>query len=147
MNNKDVGSFLSGLRGNRVKRVRRVHYVHEGRVAVDEGPVELTFADGAVVLFDGGSDGESLTVKGSRWVDPFPEPLSPENVEFVKESGKWTAFDVTRAQPYEKLIEDRIVNAIPIKGRKDKITGVVLVFSGNSVRIEIQGDETRVFFD
>jgi hypothetical protein len=146
MNNEDVGDVLSGLQGNIVKRIRRILYVYEGRVASDEGPLELTFADENVLL-RGGPDGERLTVERSPWVDPFREPLSPENAEFVRESGKWTAFDVSRTQPYTKLVDDRITDVIPIRGRKDKITGAVLMFAGHLVSVQVEADEMRVFFD
>ncbi len=29
------------------------------------------------------SDGESLRIEEGHWLDPFQEPLSPENKEFV----------------------------------------------------------------
>jgi len=78
-----------------VTRVRRVFYVFDDEVDREFGPVELTFSDGAAVVFDAGADGEALAVRRGAWRDPFAEPLSEANRSFVREHGKWTAFDVS----------------------------------------------------
>ncbi len=49
----------------------------------DGGPLELTFADGTVVVLDAGGDGESLVVLTGPWKDPFKEPVSEENRVYV----------------------------------------------------------------
>jgi hypothetical protein len=53
-----------------------------------DGAVEIVFADGGVLFCDTGPDGDSLRLEDFAWTDPFAGPLSPENEEFVRTSGK-----------------------------------------------------------
>jgi hypothetical protein len=93
--------------GTPIRRVRRIHYVYDGRPDTDFGPVELTIGE-RLFLFDNEADGESLRVTETAWADPFPEPLSSEDREFVERSGKWTAFDVSTLRRWAKPIGERL---------------------------------------
>lgn len=72
----------------------------------EQGWLELTMFSGGPVWFDVGRYGEVLNVVWGEWKDPFAEPLSGENREWVEQAGKWTRFDVTNDLPYRLLIGD-----------------------------------------
>ena len=85
------------------------------RVTSDSGPIEITFADGSVALLDAGADGEALRVKPAAWTDYFAEPLTSENREFIERCGKWTSFDVTNQEPYSRLINELVLEVMPVR--------------------------------
>jgi hypothetical protein len=107
--------------GETVTRVCRLRYQVGDRVTSrDDGSVELVFASGATLLCESGSDGDSLRVRDTAWVDPFAGPLSPENEEFVRTSGKWVRHDVSDEPPFHEMINQKIFDIAPMTGiRKD----------------------------
>jgi hypothetical protein len=139
-----VSETLTGLIGKRIASIRRLLYVFAGKVDSDIGPVELTLSDGSIFLFNVGSDGASLRVDEEGWQDPFEEPLSPENREFVERSGKWTAFDVSSKQPYNALIDRTVVDVQPIMGQLHKIVGAGIITDIGTLRVTIAFDEVLV---
>ncbi len=137
---------LAGILSSAIVRVRRINYVRPGGARdVSEGPVEVALDNGAVFRLESGSDGESLRFAIGEWVDPFAEPLSPENREFVARSGKWTAFDVSGDQNIAKLFGARLrdLNLVIVSG---KVVGVELVFDSAALRAEVRADELFVDF-
>ncbi|HEX5404486.1 MAG TPA: hypothetical protein VFX16_19540 [Pseudonocardiaceae bacterium] len=78
--------------GDTVSRVCRLRYQIGSNVVsdVDEGSVEFTFGSGATLFCESGPDGETLRTEDAPWVDTFAGPLSPENEEYVRTSGKWS---------------------------------------------------------
>lgn len=137
---------LTGILSASIVRVRRINYVRPGGVRdVGEGPVEVALDNGAVFRLESGGDGESLRVAVGEWIDPFAEPLSPENREFVARSGKWVAVDVSSDRDFGKLIGARLsdLNLLIASG---KIVGVELVFGSVTMRAEVRADELYVDF-
>ncbi|WP_067648446.1 hypothetical protein [Nocardia harenae] len=132
------------LVGRIVTALRRIHYVFEEAVDAEEGAIEFTFEDGDVFLFDSGSDGSELRVQRERWVDPFESPLPPENVEYVAEYGKYTAFDVSSSTPYAGLIGASIDAVDEILLPDSRVSGLVVTVGGSVVRFETLADELRV---
>jgi hypothetical protein len=135
---------LAGLIGKRIAFIRRLLYVFAGRVESDIGPVEITFSDGSTFLFNVGPDGESLRIEEGQWRDPFREPLSSENREFVERSGKVTAFDVSAKPPYSPLIGRTVLDVQPIVGPLNKITGTNIITDAGTIRVTIGADEVLV---
>ena len=136
--------LLVGFLSSAVVRVRRINYVSpEGVRASNEGPVEVSLDNGVVFRFESGADGESLRFAVGELVDPFIEPLSPENRAFVAESGKWTAFDVSSDPSFGRLIGAQIgdVNLLTASG---KVVGIELVCGSATLRVEVRGDELIV---
>jgi len=129
-----------------VTRVRRVFYVFGDEVDRDSGPVELTFSDGTAVLFDAGADGEALAVRCGEWDDPFAEPLSEENRAFVRDHGKWTAFDVTTEDPPARLVGNPITAYDETRTAAGKLTGVTLHSPAVRLSIETRADELIAAF-
>jgi hypothetical protein len=115
MKDGEKSKLLSSLQGSVIQRIQRIRYVFKGNVTSDEGPIEISFADGSIVWLDAGPDGEALRIMTAAWIDYFAEPLSIENRKFVEQSGKWTAFDVSAENPYSRFIGERIVQVIPIR--------------------------------
>lgn len=136
-----VPPSLTSAVGATVQCARRVHYVFNGRPDTDFGPVELTIGE-QVFLFDNAPDGESLRIIEHPWHDPFREPLSEENKEFVERSGKWTAFDVSTLGPWAKLIGEPLADVEPITNEDGKMTGILLrTTHGGLIRLGVMADE------
>jgi len=135
---------LAGLIGKRIASIRRLLYVFAGRVESGAGPLEVTFSDGSTVLFNVGPDGESLRIEDGVFLDPFEEPLSPENAEFVRRSGKFTAFDVSAERPYHALIGRAVLDVQPIVGPLNKITGAAINTDAGTIQVTIGADEVLV---
>ncbi len=136
-----VPPSLTNALGATVQRVRRVHYVFNGRPDTDFGPVELTIGE-QVFLFDNAPDGESLRIIEQEWHEPFSEPLSEENQEFVEKSGKWTAFDVSTLGPWAKLIGEPLAGVESITNEDGKTTGILIrTTHGGLVRLGVMADE------
>src|SRR4051812_24609664 len=95
-----VGDTLSG--------VRRIHHVHGSTVNRKDGAVEFRFASGRFLFCDSAPDGESITLSDQPWVDPFDGKMTPENMRFVQQSGKLTAFDVSTEGPFATLIGSKV---------------------------------------
>ena len=115
-----------------------------GRADEDFGPVELTLGE-RIVLIDNDADGESLRVTEAEWLDPFSEPLSVENQDFVKRSGKWSSFDVSTSDQWARLIGDRLSEVEPVANAAGKLTGVILRTDHECVlRLGVMADELFV---
>ena len=127
------------LAGAVVASIRRLHYVYLDRIDRRKGPIEFAFRDGRVLRLDAGPDGEALAVFTVPWVDPFRSPLSPENAEFVAQSGKWEAFDVSADYPSSDLILSPVTEFVPIRTPRGKLVGVVVVTPAGSLKIETHG--------
>ena len=94
--------------------VRRVRFLFHGqRDAESDGPLELAFSNNEFVTIRSGANGSSLFFARGRWKDPFAEPLSQINREFVESHGQWSATDVSTEPPYSTLIDDEVVSCEP----------------------------------
>ena len=135
---------LDNVLSSKLARVRRVNYVEPtGHFNAAEGPIELTFDGGFTLRLESGADGESLRVSVGEWVDPFAEPLSAENREFVEASGKRTVFDVSELEGYKLLIGQRVEN-FSLMTRARKIVGVRLLIGPAALTAEVGADELLV---
>lgn len=143
----DITKAMEGCSGLSIRRVRRVRYVFEGEVSsIDDGPLELTWSSGRILLFDAGANGANLTVRDGSWYDPFSEPLSGENRAWVAQYGKWTAFDVSREPPYDSLIGETARSFQTVYWSLiDDIERVSIHF-GFWLKIEVGADDLRVSF-
>lgn len=105
------------------------------------------FSNGTVVLFDAGADGEALAVSRGAWRDPFAEPLSEVNRLFVREHGKWTAFDISAEPSPALIIGEPITGYEEIRAEDGKFTGVTLYSTRVGLSIETHADELKVMFE
>jgi hypothetical protein len=128
----------------RVSRIRRIRYEVRGTVKSINGPVELSFADGGVVLLEPASDGERLVVRSTAWVDPFSPPLTSGNDEFVRTHGKWTAVDVSDQEPYGAIVGREASLVRPILNPALQTIGLAAVFPNAELRAEVVADELVV---
>jgi hypothetical protein len=140
----NVPKLMESKRGSRITGVRRVRHVFEGSVDDEHGPLELTFDDLSVLRLDAGADGERLRVDTSEWVDPFLEPLSDENRQFVLTSGKWSAFDASEEMPYAATIGQRIWEVRLVTLTNRKIVGVVFTLDSAEISAMTGPDDLRV---
>jgi hypothetical protein len=130
--------------GRRVVGVRRLLYVHGGGSDEETGALELSFDDGSVLFFDVGSDGATVAVRAEAWADPFAEPLSDENREFVRESGKWTAFDVSGDPRFAPLVGQHLEEVAANIQFGHVVAGLDLSFSTGTIHVVVEFDELLV---
>jgi hypothetical protein len=132
--------------GDTVSRVSRLRYqVGDDIVSgANEGAVEITFGRGTTLYCEPGPDGDSIRIQDTPWVDSFAGPLSPENEEYVRTSGKWIKQDVSDEQPFADLIGTQVVDVAPITGTTGKQYGLVLNVSGYLLALYVNADELRV---
>jgi len=137
---------LSSYVGDTVSRVSRLRYQVGDDVVSDEneGAVELTFGHGTTLYCDSGPDGETMRTQDTSWVDPFAGPLSPENEEYVRTSGKWARYDVSDERPFVGMVGRRLSDVAPMTGTTGKLYGLVLNVSGYLLAIYVNADELRV---
>ena len=131
-----VGDTLSG--------VRRVHHVLGDTVNRKDGAIEFRFESGRILFCDSGPDGESIKLTEQPWVDPFEGNMSPENVRFVRQSGKLTAFDVSAEEPFASLIGSKVFDLAPMMGISGKIFGLVVNIYGALIAVYATFDECHV---
>jgi hypothetical protein len=134
-------ALLDAVVSSRVVSVQRLRYVHRQTVLSDNGAVQFCFDPAEVRRFDAGADGQRLAVATTRWSDPFSEPLSEENREFVDTSGKCCEFDVTHEDPYEALVGKQLTAYEPIREFQDALSGLILVFEDVSMTLETHGGD------
>ena len=129
-----VGRTIAGL--------RRLRFGRGEAVDTEDGPVELTFTDGSVVLIDSGEDW-TLRFYGSAWVDPLTEPLSVEDADRVARHGRWTAADLTAEEPWSTLVGTPIAQAAPIWNDLLELTGLMLRAGDAVLDLEVRVGELR----
>ena len=132
--------------GDAVARISRLRYEVGGKVTSDpvDGAVEIVFTAGGVLFCDTGADGDSLTLQDFAWTDPFAGPLSPENEDYVRTSGKWVRHDVSAEPPFAELIGRKLFDVAPMLGSNDKLYGLLLDISGYKIVIYANADEVHV---
>ncbi|MEV5838062.1 hypothetical protein [Nocardia sp. NPDC052112] len=119
-------------------------YVHGSDVDRTEGPIELTFEDGSVLLLDAGTDGEELRIASTPWRDPFVGLTEPEYIDYVAELGKYTAFDVGSEPPYSDLIGCHIAAVSESHLHDNRLRAAILEVNGSKLAIETLADELLV---
>ena len=128
--------------GRAITRIRRLHYVFRGEVNTRDGAIELTFADGAVVMCDAAADW-ALEFYGAAWVDPFSEPLSDSDRAYVDRYGRWSAFDVTDQMPYCRLAGQTVRQAVPQFNDLLDLTGLLLRTDDTVLELQDWAGELR----
>jgi hypothetical protein len=132
------------LVGREIARIRRLHYTFRGDANTSDGPIELTFSDGAVVMFDAAADW-TLECFGAAWVDPLPEPLSRLDRAYVDRYGSWYAYDVTEGAPYRWLVGATVRQTIPQLNELLELTGMLIRTDGAVLDLQIWAGELRSF--
>lgn len=138
-------SAIQGAVGQRVARVRRGRYSLPVSDMDEGGFLELTFVSGDVLLLDIGSDW-TLTAQAQAWNDPFTEPISAENRDFVERHGRWTAVDVSQGDA-RLLTGSSISSASLLTDDMADVVGVVLLADGVVVSATAWGGELFVEFN
>lgn len=140
--------LVEACEGRTVSAIFLVRYVHpDGSIPDEDTILEIHFEDASVVYFKGASDGERLAIYPEPWEDPFAEPLSPENREFVRESGKWTKFDVSDQDSYAGFIGKKVIMVESIHNDVGNLAGVALFAPDGVIQFFIDGDTGFVTCD
>jgi hypothetical protein len=141
MNDVDPAKYI----GDTIARVCRLKYqIGQEIVFDDSGAVEITFAGGPTFFCDSGPDGDSVRIHDDAWIDPFAEPLSPANEDYVRTPGKWTKFDVSDEAPFAHLVGRKLIDAAPMSGATGKLYGLLLNVSGYLLAVYANTDELHV---
>jgi hypothetical protein len=135
---------LPDLVGREISRIRRLHYVFQGEVNASDGPIELSFADGSVVMCDAAADW-TLEFFGAAWVDPLPEPLNDLDRAYVDRYGRWAAYDVTELAPYSSLSGNTIQQAVPQYNDLLELTGLIIRTQDFILDLQQWAGELRAF--
>ncbi|MEO8889792.1 MAG: hypothetical protein ABI301_04940 [Jatrophihabitantaceae bacterium] len=132
------------LVGRRVERVGRVYYVHDGQTSIGDGAVEIGFSDGSVRRYEVAGNGEGLRIEDTPWLDPFAEPLDAVNREYVRDVGKWTAFDVSDEEPYSQICGSTVTAVEEITNERGVIIGVLIGTDLGRLAAKVGADELWV---
>jgi hypothetical protein len=132
------------LVGGTITRIRRLHYVYCGETNMMDGPIELTFRDGSVVLCDASADWR-LEFYGAAWIDPFEHPLYELDRAYVDRYGKWAAFDVSGMVPHVWLVGGTVRQAIPQFNNLLELTGLVIRTEDAVLDLQMWAGELRAF--
>jgi hypothetical protein len=136
---------ISDLVGKRLRRIGRVLYQRGSDIDAVDGPLELE-VDGRTFLLDGAPDGESLRVREGAWEDPFKEPLSDENLRYIREHGKWHRIDCSQHEHYDTLVGQELREVGLLENEHRRIAGVRLSTNGRSMWFVVEGDECHVYW-
>jgi hypothetical protein len=141
MNDVDPAKYI----GDTIARVCRLKYqIGQEIVSDDSGAVEITFTGGSTFFCDSGPDGDSVRIHDDAWIDPFAEPLSPANEDYVRTSGKWTKCDVSDEAHFAHLVGRKLIDVAPMSGATGKLYGLLLNVSGYLLAVYANVDELHV---
>lgn len=133
--------------GDTLARVARLRYELGRGQATDRSPddaLELTFASGRVLFCDTGPDGDTVRLSAQTWTDPFAEPLSPVNAEYVRTHGKWIRRDTSGEDPFADLVGNTLSDVAPMIGMTGRLYGLLLYFAGYPLAVYSPADELSV---
>jgi len=134
---------LQHLRGRKVSRIRRIYFVYQGTVKTHEGALELRFQDGSFLLLNTHTDW-TLSIEQEEWSDPFAPALTKEKGEFIRDAGKWSAFDRSHTVPAHFLLGRTVSAFQEIRDEIGQIMGAILEFDEFAVKAYSYAGETRV---
>ena len=135
---------VPGLVGRTITRIRRLHYVYQGETNVLDGPVELSFGDGSVVLFDASADSR-LEFYGSAWLDPLESSHSELDLTYIDRYGRWAAFDVSDDEPNVWLVGGTVRQAAPQFNNLRELAGLVIRTEDAVLDLQMWAGELRAF--
>lgn len=130
--------------GRRIVRVRRLHYTYQAETNTLDGPIELGFADGSVILCDTAADW-TLQFFGAAWNDPFREPLSEGDRQYVARYGKWGGHDVSGQAPYSWLVGETVRQVIPQLNELLELSGLLVRTDNAVLDLQLWAGELRAF--
>jgi hypothetical protein len=137
--------LLKQLVGRQLVRLSRIFYICSGQVERGTGPIEFEFEGGRIVHLKVGGDGESLVVEDRPWQDPFDDPISQENEEWIAEHGKWARFDVSGWPEFMNYIGRNLTSILPLYAFGGGLCGARLVFDDQVLDFAAVADEAYVF--
>lgn len=127
--------------GPTLTRIRRAVFVLGADLSTG-GSLELSFDDGQTFHLGVAGNGESLEILPGPWPEQFPEPVSPENREFLQTSGKWEILDLGASTwSYRQFVGRQLSAVRPIDGR-----GLRLDFDGMTIHVEVIADDLHTRF-
>jgi hypothetical protein len=120
-----------------------VLYEYAGKIDPNDGPLELKL-DGRTLLLDADADGERLRVVEQEWSDPFEEPLSEENRQYVAKHGMWRRVDCSRWEGYSSLVGQEVTEACVLVNEFGRIGGVRISTPAGTLWFVVEGDQSHV---
>lgn len=135
---------LRRYREKRLTRVQRMHFVFDEVVDRSEGELQFEFDDGSVLLCEGDADGETIRFGDTAWPDPFADPLSGRDAEFVRVHGKWGLFDVSEEDPWNRIVGNVVYDIAMVVKPDGRDRGMLIDIGGILICIAVTADETHV---
>jgi hypothetical protein len=131
---------LPVLERRMIARIRRLGFAAGDAVALDDGPIELSFADGSVVLADAADDW-TLRFYGSAWADPLAGVADGEERARLARRGRWFAVDVTAEDPWRALLNAPIDQAAPTWNDLLELTGLLIRVGPAVLELQVRAGE------
>ena len=127
--------------------ISRICYVYKNETDFETGPLELKFTGNMVLHLTGKGDGERLAVNNAHWRDPFAQPLDTDTQEYVQKHGKWTLFDMSDQQPYDRFLGQPLDSLRFIRNQFGTIAGLEMNFKEQMLNFIVNCDEDYVFIE
>lgn len=136
---------VRSIQGETILGISRLAYVYQDEIDRDDGEVELVTTAGVFEL--GSVNGDDLRVLIGRWEDPFKEPLSEENLIFVRDHGCWRMFDCCETDLYRDMIGQQIDEVQLLRNQFGDIAGVMILVGCVAMWFVAGGDECHVYWE
>ena len=134
---------VNGFLEHTVTRVERLRYMEAYEPNIDDGELTLWFND-SVMRFAVEADGERIRFTQEPWTDPFVEPQSEVNSDYVAKHGQWVQVNVSLEVPYRSIVGARLVGILPISNQFAKLIGFSLTFDSEILNVFVDCDELCV---
>ena len=135
----DAESFV----GRTARSFSRVLYEYKGSFDNNDGDLIIDF-DGTKLWLTSGPPYDSLIVKSGTWTDPFKEPVSPENSEFIATHGKWTLRVCDADLPFRECVGRKFVSVSNLMSMHGCLAGLRMQFEEHPLYFYIGGDMSIV---
>lgn len=144
--NSEMWASLEQVIGRQIISVLINVYAINGIHKQDDTPLQINFLDASVIFLDNHSDGESLRVNKSGWIDPFNLQTDQKVENNRQEFGRWIQKDVSREAPFEDLIGKIIKDVHPIFNIDGKLAGAQFDVDSITFSFVVGFDESNIIW-
>lgn len=147
LNNENFKRICIDIINLKVVEIHLIQYVlPSGEIEDDDVELEIVFQKSSCLLLSSASDGERVHIRREPWVDPYYEPISDENREFIQESGKWSLFLANDHPSFASVIGKRINNVEKIHNEFGVLAGLAIDFQEKTLCFCVYCDEGKIFW-
>jgi len=147
LNNEVFIGLCKDLIGAKISNFHLIRYVTpDGNLESSDIELELLFEDDLLLRLATAPDGERVTIHNKPWTDPFEEPISNENQQYILEHGKWSLFDVSKQPPFSRIVSKSISNLEGLQNQFGVLSGIEITCEDEVVCFCVDGDEGKLFW-